>query len=122
VGLNRLVGRHPATFGDARLDQQPWRVTYGSDGFTGLIEGVDESKRARVDTQQVRVDLPPRQYDGVVIVGAHVGESLVDLHRRAPIGPIPPLDLALLRRNDVDLRPRSAELVAWNLKLRLFEA
>src|SRR5262245_8471256 len=122
VGLDGLVGGGLAALDEAGLDQQPWRVAHGGDQLLLLVEGLDEVERLRVDAQEIGVDLPARQHDGVVLVGLDLVELAVDLHGPAPVLHVPALDLAFFRRHHMHGRARSLEAVARHLELRLLEA
>ena len=91
-------------------------------GLAGVEERLDQRQRILVGAQQIRVDLPARQHDGVVIGGLRRTQRLVDLHRPAPILLVPALDLALFWRGDVDLGARRLERVARLFQFRLLEA
>jgi hypothetical protein len=122
VGLDRRVGGHLPVAHCIELDQQPRRVTHGRDDLARIQEVANELQRLSVDAQQVGIDLPAGQHDGVVLGGAHFIEGLVDCDALAPVLALPAADLTLLRRYDHDLRAGVPQLLPRHLQLGLFES
>ena len=66
VGLDRLIRGDLAALDDAGFNQQPRRVADCRDDLLLVEEILDQLERLVVDAQQIGIDLPARQDDGVM--------------------------------------------------------
>jgi hypothetical protein len=101
VGRHRVIGRHPAAFGDAGFDQHPRRVADRRKRFLAGIEIAHQRNRILVLAKQIGVDHPAGNDQRVILVDADRVDGAVDCDRLAPIVAIPAPDFAGLERDDV---------------------
>src|SRR5690606_20524311 len=94
----------------------------GTNRLLGVPEGPDEIDSCLVVAKRIRVDLPTRQDQRVIVRGRSFIQRPVNRDRTTPILLIPALYLALFRRDDVNGGARFPELLQRNLKFRLLEA
>jgi hypothetical protein len=53
--------------------------------LAAAIKGLDEAQSLAVDAQQIGIDLAARKHDGIVVLGARLGERPVDGNRLPPV-------------------------------------
>src|SRR5262245_26309230 len=87
-----------------------------------IVERANELQRSLVDAQDIRIDLPARQDNGVVVFGARAAEGYVDFHGPTPVLQLPAADFAGFWGDDIHRGAVLLETVAWDLELRLLEA
>ncbi len=109
ISLDGFVAGEFAAFDDAGIDEGPWAVTDGGDGFALLEKRGDKSLDAGVTAELVGIHDAPGEEKCVIIVGPDGIDGEIDRDVFAPVGVVPAFDLTGLKRNDFGGGPGGVE-------------